>query len=87
MVENELEKTSLELALVGLKKQIACDLKIKSEQIDGFGIRPSEYKGFSVLMVVTNSCMYHCMVNDYGHRLTSWKKVEENKNGKVVKGS
>ena len=85
--ENELEKTSLELAIVGLKKQIASDLKLKVLDIEGFGLKPSEYEGFSVLMVATSKSLHHCMINECGHRLTAWKKVEEYKNDKVVKGA
>lgn len=86
-MENNMEKTSLELAIIGLKNQIASDLKLKVSDIEGFGLKPSDYEGFSVLMVATSKSLHHCMINEGGHRLTAWKKVEECKNDKAVKNS
>lgn len=78
-----MEKTSLELAYVGLKDVLKKELKLKS--IKGFGFKPMEYQGFNMLVVATDNAVHHCIINDNGLRLSEWK--EEKQNDKVVKGA
>lgn len=82
-MENNIEKTSLELAYTGLKQVLEKELKLK--KIVGFGTKPMEYDGFSTLVVLADKVVHHCIIDDNGHRLSEWKEVKDN--DKIVKGA